>query len=115
MNDGERDLGPLLADAGILMFEYDVEGSLLTATGSCLGGPDPSMEVRAGLVTPSAVRRASAGEILVDEVRIGGRTIAVRHEPVRDENGAVARVVATACDVGRVSSDPRLMGLAAAS
>lgn len=114
-NDDERDLGPLLADAGILIFEYDVDGALLKASGSCLGGPDPSMEVRAGLVTPSTVRRASAGEILVDEVHVGGRTISVRHEPVRDANGAITRIVATACDVRPASSKPRLLGLAAAS
>lgn len=101
MNDDERDLEPLLTDAGILMFEYDVDGFLIRASGSCLGGADPTMEVHAGLVTPSIVRRAAAGQVVVDELRVADRTIAVRHEPVRDEAARVVRIVATACDVTR--------------
>lgn len=100
MNDNdERDLAPHLARAGILMFEYDPDGLLIRASGSCLGGSDPAMEVRAGLVTPSVVRRAAAGEIVIDEVRVADRTIAVRHEPVRGDRGRILKVVATACDV----------------
>ncbi len=99
MNDTGRDLEALLTKAGILMFEYDVDGFLLTASGSCLGGSDPAMEVHAGLVTPSVVRRAAGGEIVIDQVRVADRTISVRHEPVRGDDGRTVKVLATACDV----------------
>lgn len=112
MNDDEYALGPLLTDAGILIFEYDVDGFLIRASGSCLGGADPTMEVRAGLVTPSVVRRAAAGQIVIDEINLCDRTIAVRHEPVRDEAARIVRIVATACDVtGRDARfDPSIHG-----
>lgn len=94
--DAATELAPLLAEAGILIFEYDAEGFLLGAAGSCLGSPDPALEVRAGLASPDTVRRAVAGELVVEELRISDRTIAVRHEPVRTDRGDVERVVATA-------------------
>lgn len=97
MHDDERDLSPLLARAGILLFEYEADGSLVSASGSCLGGPDPAMEVRAGLVTPSVVRRAAAGEVVTLDVRVADGTVTVRHEPVRGASGEVVKVVATAC------------------
>lgn len=93
-------LGPLLAQAHILMFEYDRDGFLLSAVGSCVGGAEPDIEVRAGLVSPAVVRRAVAGERVVDRTRVAGRWIAVVHEPVRDERGQVERVLATAFDIG---------------
>lgn len=99
----DTDFAPLLAKAGILMFEYDAEGSLVGAVGSCLGGPDPVLEVRAGLVSPAPVRRALAGKTVMDRVSVAGRSIAVRHEPVRDADGRIERVVATAWDVSRAS------------
>ncbi len=99
VNDDERDLAPLLAQAGILMFEYDVDGFLLHASGSCLGASDPAIEVRAGLVTPEVAKLAAAGQIVVDEVRVADRMITVRHEPVRGEQGETVRIVATAYDM----------------
>lgn len=116
VNDTERALEPLLAKAGILMFEYDVDGFLLNASGSCLGGSDPAMEVHAGLVTPSVVRRAAHGELVIDHVRVAEHTISVRHEPVRGEDGRTVKILATACDVTeRVSgSAVSLTGLSAA-
>ncbi len=117
MNDTERDLEPLLAKAGILMFEYDMDGFLLNATGSCLGGSDPAMEVHAGLVTPAIVRQAVGGEVVLDQVRVADRTISVRHEPVRGEDGRTVRVLATACDVTTLLAGLRSFtaGLPAAS
>ena len=106
MNDDERDLAPLLARAGILMFEYDVDGFLLRASGSCLGGADPSIEVRAGLVTPSVARLAAAGQIVLDEIRIADRMIRVRHEPVRGEHGETVKIVATAYDMSPRAARP---------
>ncbi len=100
MNKIASDLAPLLAQAHILMFEYDADGFLVSAVGSCIGGGDPEIEVRAGLVSPSVVRRAAAGERVVDRTRLGGRWIAVVHEPVRDARGLVERVLATAFDIG---------------
>ncbi len=112
MNDDERDLAPLLAQAGILMFEYDVDGFLIRASGSCLGGSDPTIEVRAGLVTPSVVRRAAAGETVIDEVQVADRTIAVRHEPVRGDGGQTVKIVATACDITRrETATPPVLGI----
>lgn len=104
MNEIELDLAPLLAKAGILVFEYDPDGFLLRAHGSALGYGDADLEVRAGLVTPESVRRAVAGAAFTERVRIGSRSIAVRHEPVCDENGRTQRVLATACDVSRIES-----------
>lgn len=98
-NEIASELGPLLTQARILMFEYDADGILLSAVGSCLGGADPEIEVRAGLVSPSVVRRAVGGERVVDRTRICGRSIAVLHEPVRGERGPVERVLATAFEV----------------
>ena len=118
MNGNGNDLEPLLSKARILMFEYDVDGFLLSASGSCLGGSDPTMEVRAGLVTPSVVKRASSGEIVLDRVQLGGRTISVRHEPVRGDDGRTLKVLATACDVTALTTELRLSllgGLSAAS
>lgn len=100
MNMIASELAPLLAQAHILMFEYDADGFLVSAVGSCIGGSDPEMEVRAGLVTPSVVRRAASGERVVDRTRIGSRWIAVVHEPVRGERGRIERVLATAFDIG---------------
>jgi len=102
--ESERDLAPLLEKAGILMFEYDVDGILICASGSCLGGGDPELEVRMGIVTPSSVRRATAGQMVIEWVRIGTRTIAVHHEPVRDARDQVERVVVTAFDVTPVAT-----------
>lgn len=98
--DADLDLAPLLAKAGILMFEYDADGILLCATGSCLGAGDPELEVRMGLVTPASVRRATSGQMVVEWIRIEDRTIAVHHEPVRGEDcDHIERVVVTAFDV----------------
>ena len=98
--DADLDLAPLLAKAGILMFEYDADGILLCASGSCLGAGDPELEVRMGLVTPASVRRATSGQMVVEWIRIEDRTIAVHHEPVRgDDCDHVERVVVTAFDV----------------
>lgn len=99
VNDADGDLAPLLAQAGILMFEYDVDGFLLRASGSCLGASDPATEIRAGLVTPAVARLAAAGQTVVDEVRVADRTITVRHEPVLGECGETVRIVATAYDM----------------
>ncbi len=104
MNEIERDLAPLLEQAGILIFEYDAEGFLLRAQGSALGYGDPDLEVRAGLVTPESVRRAVAGAAFAERVTVGSRCIAVRHEPVCDADGRTARVLATACDVRRIDT-----------
>jgi len=98
-NEIAADLAPLLAKARILMFEYDADGFLTQAVGSCLGGSDPELEVRAGLVSPDVVRRTVAGETVVVQARVGDRTIEVRHEPIRSERGRIERVVATAFDV----------------
>ena len=106
-NDGDRDLAPLLEKAGILMFEYDLDGILLCATGSCLGGGDPELEVRMGIVTPASVRRAISGQMVIEWIRIGDRTIAVHHEPVRGECDHVERVVVTAFDVTPVARQLR--------
>jgi hypothetical protein len=103
-NEIAAELGPLLAQAHILMFEYDVDGFLVSAHGSCLGGADPEIEVRAGLVSPAVVRRAATGERVVDRARIGARSITVIHEPVRDENGRIERILATAVDVTQPSA-----------
>lgn len=100
MNEIATELGPLLAQAHILMFEYDRDGFLTSAVGSCVGGMEPDMEIRAGLVSPTVVRRAVSGERVVDRARIGGRWIAVLHEPVRGDGGRVERVLATAFDIG---------------
>lgn len=99
-NEMASELGPLLAQAHILMFEYDPDGFLTSAIGSCVGGADPDIEIRAGLVSPAVVRRAVAGERVVDRARVAGRWIAVLHEPVRGERGQVERVLATAFDIG---------------
>jgi hypothetical protein len=99
-NEITPDLGALLAQAHILMFEYDADGFLLGAVGSCIGGPDPEIEVRAGLVSPAVVRRAAAGERVMDRARVAGRWIAVVHEPVRGERGQIERILATAFDIG---------------
>lgn len=95
----QAELGPLLADAGLLMFEYDTDGFLIRAVGSCLGGSDAALEVRSGLVSSDVVRRAMAGRPLTVTVRVGSRRISVRHEPVIGRDGRVKRVVATAVDV----------------
>ncbi len=100
----ELDLAPLLARARILMFEYDADGFLLSASGSCLGSCDPELEVRAGLITPSAVRRACGGEEFVERVSVDGRTIAVRHQPVRGDGGGIDRVLVTAFDLSHPST-----------
>jgi hypothetical protein len=95
----QAELGPLLADAGLLMFEYDTEGFLVRAVGSCLGGSDAALEVRSGLVSADVVRRAMEGRPLTVNVKVGSRRISVRHEPVLGRDGRVQRVVATAVDV----------------
>ena len=102
--ESSTDLAPLLEKAGILMFEYDIDGILLSASGSCLGGSDPELEVRMGIVTPSSVRRATSGQMVIEWIRIADRTIAVHHEPVRDEEERVERVVVTAFDVTPVAA-----------
>ncbi len=89
------DLEALLSRAHILMFEYDADGYLLSASGSCLGGTDPRLEIRAGLITPQAVRRACSGERVVERTRLSGLDIEIVHEPVRSDRG-VERVRATA-------------------
>lgn len=99
-NEIAPDLAALLAQAHILMFEYDADGFLLGAVGSCIGGPDPEIEIRAGLVSPAVVRRAAGGERVMDRTRVAGRWIAVVHEPVRGERGQIERVLATAFDIG---------------
>lgn len=104
MNEIDRDLGPLLEKAGILLFEYDADGFLIRAQGSALGYGDPELEVRAGLVTPESVRRAVAGTTFAERVTVASRCIAVRHEPVLDAAGRTARVLATACDVSRIEA-----------
>jgi hypothetical protein len=101
--ESDKDLAPLLEKAGILMFEYDSDGILICASGSCLGGGDAELEVRMGIVTPSSVRRATAGQMVIEWVRIGDRTIAVHHEPVRGASDLVERVVVTAFDVTPVA------------
>jgi hypothetical protein len=99
-----HDLAPLLEKAGILMFEYDVDGILLSASGSCLGGASPELEVRMGIVTPGSVRRATSGQMVIEWIRLGDRTVAVHHEPVRGEGDRIERVVATAFDVTPIAS-----------
>jgi hypothetical protein len=95
----QAELGPLLADAGLLMFEYDTDGLLVRAVGSCLGGSDAALEVRSGLVSADVVKRAMEGRPLTVNVKVGKRRISVRHEPVLGRDGRVKRVVATAIDV----------------
>ena len=116
----QAELGPLLADAGLLMFEYDTDGFLVRALGSCLGGGDPHLEVRSGLVSAAVVKRAMEGRPLTVNVKVGRRRISVRHEPVIGRDGRVKRVVATAVDVtsakARASAVPAwLTSLARAS
>lgn len=106
------ELGPLLARAHILMFEYDREGLLVSAAGSCLG-TDPELEVRAGLVTPEIMRRAIAGERVVERTDVLGRHVTVIHEPVVD-GGRVERVVATAFTERVTCGPPHLAELRAA-
>lgn len=106
-NSTQAELEPLLADAGLLMFEYDTDGFLLRAVGSCLGGSDPALEVRAGLVSPDVVRRAAAGRPLSVTVTIGRRRISVRHEPVVGKRGRVEKIVATAIDVTNAKARAR--------
>ena len=95
-NEIATELAPHLTHAGILMFEYDPDGFLVSATGSCLGTADPALEVRAGLVSSDVVRRVNTGEFVVSYERVGGRTIRVLHEPVRGTSGRVERILATA-------------------
>ena len=57
-----------------------------------------------GLATPTSVRRAAAGQMVIEWIRIGDRTIAVHHEPVRSERDLIDRVVVTAFDVTPVAS-----------
>lgn len=111
-NDTATELGPLLARAHILMFEYDRDGFLVSATGSILGG-DADVEVRAGLTSPQAVRRALAGERVVDRADVMGRRITVIHEPVLSEGG-IERVVATAFEERVSAGPPHLAQLRAA-
>ncbi|OGO67801.1 MAG: hypothetical protein A3H36_09460 [Chloroflexi bacterium RIFCSPLOWO2_02_FULL_71_16] len=101
------DLGPLLADAGLLMFEYDADGFVVRAIGSCLGGSDPMLEVRSGLVSPEVVRRAAAGRSVTVQIAVGRRRISVKHEPVRGAGGRVERIVATAIDVTKARARAR--------
>lgn len=97
------DIAALLARAGILMFEYDRDGFLIRASGSCLGGADAALEIRSGLVSPDVVRRATSGLAVVERVTVNGRQIAMRHEPVRGTDGRIERVVVTAFDVTDLS------------
>jgi hypothetical protein len=108
--EAEIDLASLLAKAGILIFEYDADGYLLCASGSCLGGGDPELEVRMGLATPTSVRRATGGSMVVEWVRIADRTIAVHHEPVRSDREHIERVVATAFDITNLAATLAPMG-----
>lgn len=112
-NEIGTELGPLLARAHILMFEYDADGFLVSAVGSCLGA-EPDVEVRAGLASPQVVRRAVAGERVVDRTRVLGRDITVIHEPVLSERGRVERVVATAFEVREIAGPPHLAEIRAA-
>lgn len=95
----DTELAPLLANARILIFEYDRDGYLVSASGSCLGSGDPALEVRSGLVSPDVVRRAVSGTAVVERLTVNGRQIATRHDPVRSPGGTVDRVVVTAVDV----------------
>jgi hypothetical protein len=95
----DTELAPLLANARILVFEYDRDGFLMSASGSCLGGSDPALEVRSGLVSPDVVRRAVGGAAVVEQLSVHGRRIAMRHDPVRGPSGRIDRVVVTAVDV----------------
>lgn len=112
-NEIAGELGPLLARAHILMFEYDADGFLVSAVGSCLGA-DPDVEVRSGLASPEIVQRAVAGERVVERTRVLGRSIAVVHEPVVGRCGTVERVLATAFDVTERIGPPHLAELRAA-
>lgn len=111
-NEIATELGPLLARAHILMFEYDTQGFLVSAIGSCLGA-EPDVEVRSGLASPQIVRRAVAGERVVDRTEILGRKVTVIHEPVLGEHG-IERVVATAFEVKETVGPPHLAQLRAA-
>jgi hypothetical protein len=107
-----REIGPFLARAHILMFEYDRDGFLICAAGSCLGA-DAEVEVRAGLVSPHIVRRAVAGERVVERMEVMGRKVTVIHDPVLGEHG-VEKVVATAFEVKEIVGPPHLAELRAA-
>lgn len=102
------ELGELLAKARILMFEYDADGFLLSALGSCVGAQDPEIEVRAGLVSAGVVRRAAAGERVVERTRVAGHDVAVVHEPVRGERGRVERILATAFALDGAAASARV-------
>lgn len=110
--DTATELGPLLARAHILMFEYDRDGFLVSAAGSILGG-DADVEVRSGLTSPQAVRRALAGERVIDRADVMGKRITVIHEPVLTDDG-VERVVATAFEERVSVGPPHLAQLRAA-
>lgn len=111
-NETAAELGPLLARAHILMFEYDRDGFLVSAAGSILGG-DADVEVRSGLADPQVVRRALAGERVVDHAEVMGRRITVIHEPVLGD-GCIERVVATAFEEKLTAGPPHLAQLRAA-
>lgn len=111
-NEIATELGPLLARARILMFEYDRDGFLVSATGSILGG-DADVEVRAGLARLQTVRRALAGERVVEHAEVLGRRVTVIHEPVVGDGG-VERVVATAFEERVTAGPPHLAQLRAA-
>jgi hypothetical protein len=111
-NEIAAEIGPFLARARILMFEYDTDGFLISAVGSCLGA-DPDVEVRAGLASPHTVRRTVAGERVVDRIDVMGRRLTVIHEPVLGELG-VEKVVATAFEVKEIVGPPHLAQLRAA-
>jgi hypothetical protein len=111
-NDTATELGPLLARAHILMFEYDRDGFLVSATGSILGG-EADVEVRSGLARLQAVRRALAGERVVDQAEVMGRRVTVIHEPVVSDAG-IERVVATAFEEKESAGPPHLAQIRAA-
>lgn len=97
--------GWLPADtARVLVFEYDADGFLVFAMGSCLGGPDPSIEVRAGLLSADVVRRALAGEVITERLVVSGRLVVVRHRPIWDEDGSVTRVRCAAVDATELAA-----------
>lgn len=111
-NEIAGELGPLLARARILMFEYDRDGFLVSATGSVLGG-DADVEVRSGLAGADAVGRALAGERVVVHAQVMGRRVTVIHEPVVGDGG-IDRVVATAFEETVTAGPPHLAQLRAA-